>query len=164
MDGEMLLMTGARVAVTVSVAAAEVFPSGFTTVMFSVAGLAMSFVLICVLKCVLSPKTVVRWIPFTLIAEPLTKFIPTTLSVKAGPPASTLLGFSSVIVGGGVAAVTVSVAELETRLFGFRTVIANVAGNVTSAASSVIVRCELSTKFVTRFAFATRATAVLAKF
>jgi len=45
------------------------------------------------------PETVVRDAVFAFTTEPLTKFVPTTLSVNAGPLAVTLFGERSVMVG-----------------------------------------------------------------
>ena len=48
---------------------------------------------------VLLPKVVVRPLPFHCTTEPLIKFVPFTVRVKAAPPADALLGVSPLRVG-----------------------------------------------------------------
>ncbi len=50
-------------------------------------------------SCVALTKVVVRAFPLKLTVEPLTKFVPFTVKVKAAPPAMALVGEMLVMVG-----------------------------------------------------------------
>ena len=78
--------------VIVKVRALETAPSGFCTVTEAVPAAAMSVAGICAVSWVALTKVVVRVAPFQRTTELLTKLLPFTVSVKAGPPATALLG------------------------------------------------------------------------
>ena len=61
----------------------------------------MSLAEIAMVSCVVLTNVVERGVPLKFTAAPPTKFRPFTMSVKAGPPATTLDGFKDEIVGGG---------------------------------------------------------------
>jgi hypothetical protein len=76
-------------------------------------------------------KLVTSWVPLHHTLEPLTKFVPVTVSWKPGPPATAGLGLSDAIVGPltvnvrteeeappGFCTVKLSMPALETRLAG----------------------------------------------
>src|SRR5438093_12123528 len=90
--GEIELSVGTRLLI-VNVCALEVPPPGvgLKTVTGAVPAVAMSAVVICALSCVLLPNVVARWLPFHCTVDELVKFVPVRASVKAAPPAATLL-------------------------------------------------------------------------
>ena len=83
----------------VKVRALETAPPGFSTVTEALPAAAMSAAVIAAVRWVALTKVVVRFAPFQRTTEPLTKLLPFTVSVKAGPPAAALLGESEVNVG-----------------------------------------------------------------
>jgi hypothetical protein len=83
----------------VKVTAFEMAPPGFATVMLAVPGAAMSEAGMAVLSWVLVTKVVVRFDPLHLTTEVETKLVPSTVNVKARPPANTVLGLMLVSVG-----------------------------------------------------------------
>jgi hypothetical protein len=84
---------------TVNVTALDVLPPGFATVTLAVPGEAMSLARIDAVSWEAPTNVVVRFEPFHLTVELETKFIPSTVKVKAGPPAGTALGFRLVSTG-----------------------------------------------------------------
>src|SRR2546430_1800983 len=64
-----------------------------------VPGVARLAGVIAACSCVLLTNVVVRATPFQRTTDPLTKFVPVTLSVKAAAPAVALLGASEPAVG-----------------------------------------------------------------
>jgi hypothetical protein len=103
--GEMLDTdgTGLGVALTVNVCAFEVPPPGvgLNTVTVAVPVAAMSLAGIAAVNWVEETKVVARADPFHRTTEPLMKFVPLTVRVKAAPPAATELGVSDVVAGEG---------------------------------------------------------------
>ena len=85
----------------VNVTALEVLPPGFATVTLAVPGEAMSLARIDAVNWDGLTNVVVRFDPFHLTVDPETKFEPSTVKVKAEPPAGTALGFSVVSTGAG---------------------------------------------------------------
>src|SRR5262249_60235882 len=75
--------------------------AGFPTVPVAVPAVEISAAVMLALTCVALIKFVVRAVPFHCTAAPLTKFVPPTVSVNAGPPAAALLGVRLVSVGTG---------------------------------------------------------------
>src|SRR5205085_10336419 len=61
--------------------------AGLNTETCAVPALAMSLAGICALTCVALTKVVARLSPFQRTTEPLTKFVPVTVKVKAALPA-----------------------------------------------------------------------------
>lgn len=88
--------------------------------------------------------------PFHNTTELVWNFVPITVNVKAGPPASSLVGAVRVAVGAGLPMVNVSAPEAPPPGEGFDTVTLAVPGVVTSAAVTVAVSFELLTKAVVR--------------
>jgi hypothetical protein len=84
--------------VIIKVRALDSAPLGFSTVTEAVPCEAISTALIVAVSWVALP-VVVRGAPFQCTTEPLTRLLPVTVSVKAGPPATALLGESAVNVG-----------------------------------------------------------------
>ena len=67
----------------------------------TVRAVAMSAAVIAAVSCVLLTYFVVRFEPFQRTTELLMKFVPLTVSVKAGPPGLAEDGLSPVITGKG---------------------------------------------------------------
>src|SRR2546429_10015921 len=85
----------------VNVSAPEVPPPGVgeNTVTDAVPMVAMSPAVIAACSWVLLTNVVVRALLFHRTTDPLTKFVPFTVRVKAAPPAVGLVGVSEVTVG-----------------------------------------------------------------
>src|SRR5262249_7669462 len=88
---------------TVNVTLLDVPPpgAGLKTVTCAVPATAMSPAGICAVNCVELTKVVGRSAPFQRTTEPLMKFVPVTVKVKAAPPVITAFGFKLVSVGAG---------------------------------------------------------------
>src|SRR5205809_707882 len=88
----------------VNVSAPEVPPPGVgeNTVTDAVPAVATSLAGIAARNCVPLTNVVVRALLFHRTTDPLTKFVPFTVSVKAPPPAVVLVGDSEVTVGTGL--------------------------------------------------------------
>jgi len=84
---------------TVNVRAFDVLPPGFATVTLAVPVEAMSLAGIAAVNWEALTNVVVRFAPFHLTAELETKFVPSTVNVKAGPPAVKVLGFRLISTG-----------------------------------------------------------------
>src|SRR3989338_4433394 len=97
----------------VKVSAVEVPPPGvaLNTVTKADPALAMSAARMAAVSCPLLTKVVVRLDPFQRTTEPVTKFEPFTVSVKAAPPALALVGESELTAGTGL--FILKVRELE---------------------------------------------------
>src|SRR5437773_1824537 len=113
-EGEPSVGTGL---LTVNVSAPEVPPPGVgeNTVTDAVPAVATSLAGIAARNCVPLTNVVVRALLFHRTTDPLTKFVPFTVSVKAPVPAVALLGTSEPSVGTGLAGtliVNVSAFEL----------------------------------------------------
>jgi hypothetical protein len=100
--------------VIVNVAAAEVPPpgAGLTTVTLAMPVAAMSVVRIVAVSCVGETNVVARTAPFQFTVEVLTKLLPLTLSVAAGPPAVAPDGLMLPRTGTRLSTVVVAVALL----------------------------------------------------
>src|SRR6266404_1726106 len=98
--GEIELSVGAGLLI-VNVEAPEVPPPGvgLKTVTVAVPVAAMSFASIWARSWVLLTKVVVRLVPFQRTTDVTAKFVPVVVSVKAAPPATTLVGLIEVSVG-----------------------------------------------------------------
>ena len=92
---------------TVNVRAALAPPpgAGLTTVTESVPAEARSLAGIDAVSWLLLTSVVVRLEPFTWTTDPLTKFVPFTVSVNAGPP--TVVEFGEMLVSEGTGLLTV---------------------------------------------------------
>jgi len=101
--GLKLVSVGAGL-LTEKVSAAEVPPPGVgvKTVTGTLPPVAMSAVVMPAVSCVALTNVVVRALPFQRTVEPLTKLVPVTVSVKAGPPAVALVDDNAVSVGTGL--------------------------------------------------------------
>ena len=84
---------------TVNVRAFDVLPPGFATVTLAVPVEAMSLAGIAAVSWEALTNVVVRFDPFHLTVELETKFVPSTVKVKAGPPAVNVLGFKLLSTG-----------------------------------------------------------------
>jgi len=78
----------------------EMVKSGFRTATFSVPTIARYVLATLAVTCVLETNVVVRAVPFQTIWLPLTKPVPTAVSVNAALPAYAVFGLSEVSVGG----------------------------------------------------------------
>src|SRR2546430_9843918 len=98
----------------VNVAAAEVPPpgAGLTTVTLAMPAAAMSAARIVAVSCVGETNVVARAAPFQFTVEVLTKLLPLTVKVAAGPPAVSADGL--ILPGTGTRLFT---AVLAVRLF-----------------------------------------------
>src|SRR2546428_10711683 len=107
---------GGTLLLMVNVSAPEVPPPGVgeNTVTDAVPTVAMSPTVIAACSWVLLTNVVVRALLFHRTTDPLTKFVPFTVSVKAPAPAVALPGVSEPIVGTGLGArLIVKVSALE---------------------------------------------------
>src|SRR5205809_1167862 len=132
--GESELSVGTGLLI-VNVWALEAPPPGvgLKTVTGAVPTVAMSPARICAVSCVLLPKVVVLALPFHRTTDEVLKFVPVTVSVKAGPPAVALLGEIELSVGAGLLMVKVCVPDVPPPGVGVKTV----TGSVPPAAMSV---------------------------
>src|SRR5689334_6677090 len=85
---------------TVNVMELDVWPSGFLTLTGTVPCVAMSAAAMAAVTRVALTNVVAREAPFQSTLLPATKLVPSTVSVKAGPPAVALLGVSALTEGG----------------------------------------------------------------
>ena len=124
------------------------------TVKLALPGVAMSAAVIAACSCVLETKVVVRSTPFQRTVEtPLTKLVPLTVSVKAGPPAVVDAGFKLLSVATGLGAGSiVKVRALDSPPPGalLKTVTLAVPAEAISAAVIAACSCVLETKVVVR--------------
>src|SRR5438132_54065 len=86
----------------VNVWALEVWPSGLRTVTCTEPAFPMSLAGMAAVSRVALTNVVVRALLFQRTLAPETKPVPSTVSVKAGPPAVAVLGVSVVMVGAGI--------------------------------------------------------------
>jgi hypothetical protein len=86
---------------------------------------------------------VVSPLPFHCTVDPVTKFVPVTVSVNAAPPAGALEGESEVAVGAGLLMVKVSAFDVPPPGEAFSTVTEAVPAVAMSAAGTVAVNCVL---------------------
>jgi len=87
--------------------------AGLNTVTGAVPAVAMSLAEIVAVSWVLLPYVVARSAPFHRTTDDVMKFVPVTVSVKAAPPATKLLGDSELSVGVGFGALIVNVCALD---------------------------------------------------
>src|SRR5438876_1305741 len=155
-------------AVIVNVCGLDVPPpgAGVNTVTEAVPAVAMSAVVICAVSCVLLPNVVARWLPFHCTMDELMKFVPVSASVKAAPPATTLLGDSELSVGLGFGAVIVNVCapEVPPPGVGLKTVTDAVPAVAMSLAKICAWSWVLPTRVVVRLLPFQRTTDELLKF
>src|SRR5213596_2653722 len=120
----------------VNVSAPEVPPPGVgeNTVTDAVPAVAASLAGIAARNCVPLTNVVVRAAPFQRTTDPLTKFVPFTVRVKAAAPAVALPGVSEPIVGTGLLMVNVSAPEVPPPGVGENTVTDAVPAVATSLA------------------------------
>src|SRR5438128_3535801 len=87
----------------VNVCAFDVPPpgAGLNTITDAVPTVAMSLAGIAAVNRDDEPNVVVRLAPFHRTTDPVTKFVPFTVSVNAAPPAAAELGLTPVVVGTG---------------------------------------------------------------
>jgi hypothetical protein len=111
---------------------------------------AMSAVAIAAVTCVPLTNVVVRLDPFTCTTEPLTKFVPFTVIVKAPLPAVTLLGEILDSDGTGLLTARLAVADAPPPGAGFATEIDKLPAEPISAAAIAAVTCVPLTKVVGR--------------
>ena len=79
-------------------------------------------------------KVVLRLEPLTWTTDPLTKFVPFSVRVNAGPPARVVLGEMLVSVGTGLLTTSESAAEAPPPGVGFTTVMERVPAEAMSLA------------------------------
>ena len=108
--------------VIVKVWALEVPPpgAGLKTITEAVPTAAISAALMAAVTCVTDTNVVVRSEPFQRTTELVTKPLPSTVNVKAEPPAMAVAGLRPVVVGTGLLMVyCISTVEVEvpTRTF-----------------------------------------------
>jgi len=120
---------------------------GFETLTFAVPAVAISDALIAAVTCVELTNVVVREEPFQSTLDPLTKFVPFTVKVNAGPPACAPVGDRETAVGSGLSIVKGSELEVCPPL---KTVTAAVPAVSKSLAGTVAVSWLLLTKVVAR--------------
>jgi hypothetical protein len=149
--GETVLIVGAGL-FTVKVTALDVPPpgDGFVTVTLNVPVVAMSEARIAAVICVALTNVVVRAIPLKLTVDPLMKFVPFTVRVKAVPPAVALLGEIVVTLGIGLLTVKVTALEVPPPGVGLVTVTLKVPAVAMSEARIAAVSCVALTKVVVR--------------
>src|SRR6267378_2633803 len=113
LEGDSAVSVGPP-ALTGRLSAADVPPPGaaVVTVTLAMPAAARSVAGIAAVSCVALTNVVVRVAPFHLTVLPLTKPVPVTVSVKAGPLTSALLGARPVSVGAGLFTVNVWAAEV----------------------------------------------------
>src|ERR1035438_5059918 len=133
-DGLRLEIVGERI---VNVAAFDVAPPVFTTVMAAVPALVIRLAVTAAVSCAAPTKTVLNAVPLNCTVAPLTKLAPFTVSVNACPPAAAETGFRLEIVGAEI----VNVAAPDVDPLGFTTVMGAVPAVVSSAAVTVAVSC-----------------------
>jgi hypothetical protein len=102
LDGDREVIAGAGL-FTVKLTAFDVPApgAGLVTVTLKMPAAAMSDARMAAVSCVALTSVVARAIPLKLIVEPLTKFVPFTVRVKAAPPAVALAGAMLVIARTG---------------------------------------------------------------
>ena len=149
--GEMEVSVGTGL-LMMRVCAFEVPPPGaaFTTVIEAVPTTAISTAGMVTLIEELEMKVVVSGVPLKSIVDDALKFVPVTVSVKAGPPAVVDVGEIEVVVGTGLLIVNVCALEVPPPGAGFTTVIGTVPAVAISAAVITAVKVVLETKVVVR--------------
>ncbi len=123
---------------------------GFTTVTEADPCVAMSAMEMEAVSFVLLENVVVRAAPFQFTTEPVTKFEPLTVSVKAGPPAVALLGEIELIAGTGLLMVNVIAFDVPPPGATFTTVTEAVPAVLMSNEGTAAVTLVLLTKVVVK--------------
>ena len=137
---------------TVNVRAEDVPPpgAGVNTVTCAVPAGAMSAAGIAAVSCVPLTNVVVRSVPFQRTTEPVTKFVPVTVSVKADPPTVALLGERELSPGTGLSRLNGRDEEVPPPGAGLNTVTCAVPAVVMSAARMAAVSWVALTNVVVR--------------
>ena len=117
--------------------------AGFSTLTGIVPAAEMSKARMAAVTCVLFTKVVVRVAPENRTTEPLTKFVPFTVRVKAAAPRRALEGDNDVRVGAGLLMVKLSELEVPPPGAGLKTVTATGTTLAMSAAVMVAANCVL---------------------
>src|SRR5882762_5030078 len=153
LEGDSAVSVGPP-ALTGRLSAADVPPPGaaVVTVTFAMLAVTRSVAGIAAVSCVALTNVVVRVAPFHLTVLPLTKPVPFTVSVKAGPLTSALLGVRPVSVGAGLFTVNVCAAEVPPPGAGVTTVTDAVVAAARSDAGIAAVSWVALTKVVVRVA------------
>lgn len=146
--GERELIAGPGL--TLKLDAADVPPSGLTTLIGMVPAEATSPAAMAAVSCELLTKFVVRLLPFHCTVAPETKLLPFTVSVNADAPAPTLLGERELIAGPAFTVNVEPVEAVELPLSGLTTLTVTAPAEATSPAEMAAVSCELLTKVVVR--------------
>jgi hypothetical protein len=139
----------------VNVRALETCWSGLRTVTAADPVAAMSVAAMLAVTRVALPNVVVRGAPFHSTVAPETKFVPSTVSVNAAPPAVALLGVSAVIVGADAAGAVIvngRATDSPPPGLGVNTVTEAVPAAVISPAPTVACSWEPPTYVVARSA------------
>ena len=132
-----------------------------TTVTCAVPAPAMSAAGIAAVSWLALTNVVVRVLPFHRTVAPLTKFVPVTVKVNAGPPAGAELGERALSVG---AAVVVNGSAFERLVSGLTTVTCAVPAPAMSAAGIAAVSWLALPNVVVRLLPFHRTVAPLTKF
>src|SRR5438477_80722 len=153
LEGDSVVSVGPP-ALTGRLSAADVPPPGaaVVTVTLATPATARSVAGIAAVSWVALTKVVVRVAPFHLTVLPLTKPVPATVSVKAGPPTRALLGVRPVSVGAGLFTVNVCAAEVPPPGAGVTTVTCGVPAVARSEAGIAAVSWVALTSVVVRAA------------
>src|SRR3989337_95452 len=130
--------------------ALETPPSGLSTVTGTVAGAAMSAAVIVARNWVADTKVVERSEPFQRTFAPETKLLPSTVRVKAVPPAVAEEGLRLVTTGWETDILNIMALEMPPS--GLSTVTGTVAGVAMSAARIDVCSWVADTKVVVLFA------------
>ena len=113
--------------------------AGVVTVTETVPAAATSEPGTAALKVVALPNVVVRAVPFQFTTEPLTKFVPVTVSVNADAPAAAVVGEIEVSVGAGLLMLKVCEDDVPPTGVGLNTVTEAVPDEVRSPIGTVAV-------------------------
>src|SRR5947208_7800416 len=143
--GVSVVITGSGLVVMGNPIVLEKMPPGFRIWAAPVAANVMAEAGISAVSRVALTKVVARSMPLNMTVAPETKPVPSTVSVKAGPPARALLGVSVVMAGAGP---TVKTRVPLMSRSGVRTVIPTEVGVVTSSAGMAAVSRVTLTKVV----------------
>src|SRR6267143_1859986 len=125
---------------------------GLNTVTRAVPAVTRSVIGITAVNCVGETYVVARAAPFHCTTELLTKFVPVTVSVNPGPPATAEVGLKLVIVGIGFRTVKVCGLDIPPPGGGVNTVTVAVPATAMSAAEIAAVTCVAETYVVARAA------------
>jgi hypothetical protein len=163
--GDSEVRTGTSPSPIVNMSAFDAPPpgAGLNTVTLAVPALAMSLAGIAAVACVALTYVVVRFDPFHLTTDVLTKPDPFTVSVNAGPPGAATLGDSVLSTGIGLLIVNVRAFDVPPPGAGLNTVTLAVPAFTMSLAGITAVTCVALTYVVVRFDPFQRTTDALTK-